>query len=111
MSNNKHWGGQNRHKFFHVRGEEARLHGCVYCKDTGHKALQGKKVTNSCQHKKILAKKGLLHCASTLSKCHHSSICDKQLVNAKNQRKLLTDRASDDRVFPVVVLKVNGIMW
>lgn len=40
----------------------------------------------------------------------HSSICDKQPVNAENQRKLLTDGASDDGVFPVVAVNVNGII-
>ena len=43
------------------------------------------------------------HC----SRRHHSSICDKR---PGNEQKLMTDGASDDGIFPVVVVKVNGVM-
>ena len=116
---------QNRRKLFHSRGEEGKLRGCVYCEDNGHKALQCEKVTDTGERKRILARKGLCfncatrthraaECASKTScqhcnKRHHSSICDKRPENPESQRKLMTDGASDDGVFPVVVVKVNGV--
>ncbi len=84
---------------------------------------QCEKVVETSERKKILARKGLcFNCAMkphraadcpSKSSCqhwsrrHHSSICDKR---PGNQQKLMTDGASDDGIFPVVVVKVNGVM-
>ena len=75
-----------RKSIFHAREDEARVRGCVYCEDTGHKATQCVKVTGACERKKILARKGLcFNCAtrrhraseySSKSSCQH---CNKRL--------------------------------
>ena len=82
------------------------------------------KVTDLRERKKISAKKGLCfncatqthnaaECSSKAScwhckKRHHSSICDKQ---PDNPQKLMTDGASVDGVFSVIVIKVNSVMY
>ena len=124
--NDKERDDNYRRKLYNVREEDTKIRGCVYCEDTAHKATQCDKVTVSADRKKILAKKGLCfncairnhratECSSKTSyhhcsKRHHSSICDKRTDNPDSQRKLLTDGANDDGVFPVVVVKVNGVM-
>ena len=123
LNDNKR-GDNYRRKLYSAQREDTKIRGCVYCEDTAHKATQCNKVTVSAERKKILAKKGLCFKRATrnhratqrssktschhCSECHYSSICDKRPDNP--DRKLLTDGASDDGVFPVVVVKVNGVM-
>jgi len=59
--NDKERDDQSRRKLFHSRSEETKLRGCVYYEDSGHKALQCEKVTDSGERKKILAKRGVIH--------------------------------------------------
>ena len=53
--------------------DEARVRGCVYCEDTGHKATQCVKVTDACERKKLLARKGL--CFNCATRRHRASEC------------------------------------
>ena len=122
-SDNREREENTRRKLLNTRREDVRVKGCVYCGDPDHKAMQCEKIVETNERKKILARKGLcFNCAvkphravdcpsksscQHCSKRHHSSICDKRPGNGK---KLMTDGASDDGIFPVVVVKVNGIM-
>ncbi|XP_028414003.1 uncharacterized protein LOC114536864 [Dendronephthya gigantea] len=115
----------NRKKFFHARSDEYKPKGCVYCGDPGHKANQCTNVTTVAERKAILSKKRLcFNCATkthrasecsskvscgNCSKRHHTSICDQTSDKEQNERKLLTDGGSGDGIFPVVVVKVNGV--
>ena len=115
-----------RKNIFRAREDEARVRGCVYCEDTGHKATQCVKVTDACERKKILARKGLcFNCATRrhrASECsgktscqlcnkrHHSSICEQPRQSAGNEEKLMTDGGTGEGIFPVVVVRVNGVM-
>ena len=64
-SNDKEREDQSRRTLFHSRGEETKLRGRVCCEDSGHKAVQCAKVTDSGEREKILAKKGLcFNCAT-----------------------------------------------
>ena len=109
-----------RKKLFKTRGEDVKVKGCVYCGDADHKAIQCEKIVETSECKKILAlcfncavkphraadcpsKSSCQHC----SKRHHSSICDKRPADGKT---LMTDGARNDGIFPVVVVKVNGVM-
>ena len=109
-----------RKKLFNTRGEDVKVKGCVYCGDADHKAIQCEKIVETSERKKILARKGLcFNCVvkphraadcprkSSCQHClkrHHSSICDKRPADGKT---LMTDGASDDGIFPVVVQKVQ----
>ena len=91
---------------------------CIYCKAADHKANDCQKVTTINQRKHILATKHLyFNCAlgshqaakcpskTSCQKCgkrHHTSICDKPEV-------ALTANVSTQGVFPVVLVKVDGI--
>jgi hypothetical protein len=115
-----------RKSVFHAREDEVRVRGCVYCEDAGHKATQCNKITNTSERKKILAKKGLCfncatrkhraaECSSKAScqhcnKRHHSSICQHPRQSDGNGGKLMTDGGAGEGIFPVVVVKVNGVM-
>ena len=127
----------NRKKLFQAR-EEFKPKGCIYCGNPGHKAVQCDQITEVSERKRILARKGLcFNCAtkthraavcSSKSSCticnkrHHTSICDQvktksddSLDNDNKQtekgpvKKLMTDGASGEGIFPIVVVKVNGI--
>ena len=115
-----------RKTLFNARREEIRLRGCVYCEDTSHKATQCDKITETSERKKILAEKGLCfncamkkhrasECASKTScqhckRRHHSSICEQRDQSTGKTKKLLTDGAAGQGIFPVIVVKVNGVM-
>ncbi|XP_028408717.1 uncharacterized protein LOC114531281 [Dendronephthya gigantea] len=117
---------EERKSVFHAREDEARVRGCVYCEDVGHKATQCDKITDTSERKKILTKKGLcFNCAtrkhraaecSSKTSCqhckqrHHSSICQQPRQSSGNKEKLMTDGATGEGIFPVVVVKVNGVM-
>ena len=115
-----------RKSIFHAREDEARVRGCVYCEDTGHKATQCDKITDTSERKKILIKKGLCfncatrkhraaECSSKAScqhckKRHHSSIFQQPRQSSGNEGKLMTDGGTGEGIFPVVVVRVNGVM-
>ncbi|CAB4001037.1 Hypothetical predicted protein [Paramuricea clavata] len=71
-----------RKSIFRAREDEARVRGCVYCEDTGHKATQCDKITDTSERKKILTKKG-------------------------NEEKLMTDDGTGEGIFHVVVVKLK----
>ena len=127
----------NRRKLFQAR-EEFQVKGCIYCGDPAHKAVQCDKITDVSERRRILAKRGLcFNCATrphraavcpSKSSCticnrrHHTSICDQTKNNddspGNNQpqqtskgpvKKLMTDGVCGEGIFPVVVIKVNGI--
>ena len=91
---------------------------CIYCEAADYKANDCQKVTTINQRKHILATKHLcFNCAlgshqaakcpskTSCQKCgkrHHTSICDKPKV-------ALTANGSTEGVFPVVLVKVDGI--
>ena len=126
-----------RKKLFHANRGEQKLLGCIYCGDVNHKAVSCTKVVTQSERKQILAKKGLCfncatkfhrasECASKTSckhcnKRHHSSICEQykhERDDAKNEneqqasgaKKVMTDGVSAEGIFPVVIVKVNGVM-
>ena len=97
--------------------------GCVYCDDVNHKSGGCTKVTSTSERRQILAKRhlcfnctGASHRAAdcpSKSKClncekrHHTSICDDQKV--EKPKKLLSASVTGEGLFPVVLVKVNGI--
>ncbi|XP_028413673.1 uncharacterized protein LOC114536529 [Dendronephthya gigantea] len=117
-------------KMFQSRKENQRFvpmpKGCVYCSDLNHKAVQCEKISEVNERKKILSKKGLcFNCAmkphraadcTSKSACghcnkrHHTSICDQTEQHASGDKKLMTDGGSGEGIFPVVVIKVNGLI-
>ena len=130
---------ENRRKLFHAKRDEQKLSGCVYCEDPNHKAVRCQNVVNPNERKQILAKKGLcFNCATKFhraSDCnsktscghcnrrHHTSICE-QYNNKRDDRsvqdetrdknpsggkKVMTDGACAEGIFPVVLVKVNGV--
>ena len=119
-----------RKKLFSAQNDTSRPRGCVYCGDLNHKAVQCEKITDSSERKRILARKGLcFNCAtkqhraaectskSACGNCHqrhHTSICDRKNENkndkhSSGEKKLMTTGTSGEGIFPVVVIKVNGI--
>lgn len=124
----------NPRRVFHSQKENQRSapvpKGCVYCGDLSHKAVQCEKISDISERKKILARRGLcFNCATkphraadctSKSACghcgkrHHTSICDQTAGNqtdkhASGEKKLMTDGGSGESIFPVVVIKVNGL--
>ena len=119
-----------RKKLFSAQNDSSRPRGCVYSGDSSHKAVQCEKVRDTNERKRILARKGLcFNCAtkqhraaectskSACGNCHlrhHTSICDRKNENQNDKhssgnKKLMTDGTSGEGIFPVVVIKVNGI--
>ena len=104
-------------KFYHARQNK----GCVYCDDVNHKSGGCTKVTTTSERRQILAKRhlcfnctGASHRAAdcpSKSKClickkrHHTSICDRN----EEPKKLLSASVTGEGLFPVVLVKVNGI--
>ena len=115
----------NRKKLFHTRDGDFRSRGGVYCGDVGHKPNQCKKITDVKARKGILAKNGFCfncatkknrasECSSKIScghcnKLHHTSICEQKNDKSQDNEKLMTNGVSGDGVFPVVVVKINGL--
>ncbi len=105
-------------KFYHARQNK----GCVYCDDVNHKSGGCTKVTSANEQRQMLAKRHLcFNCTSashrasdfpSKSKCfncekrHHTSICNQ---NEEKPKKLLSASVSGEGLFPIVVVKVNGI--
>ena len=112
-------------KMYHTRREDHKPRGCVYCDNSDHKAIECTRVTAVSDRKQILMKKRLCfncavgshraaQCQSKTScrrygKRHHTSICDKpQEEESKNVA--LTANGVGEGVFPVVLVKVDGIL-
>ncbi|XP_046843130.1 uncharacterized protein LOC124437166 [Xenia sp. Carnegie-2017] len=95
---------------------------CVYCDANDHKSADCSKVTDINERKQILAKKrrcfnctGEGHraadCTSkiTCQHCerrHHTSLCEQ----AMGKKTLMTATKTNEGVFPILTVKVNGIM-
>lgn len=113
----------------HKENQRFASSGCVYCGDLGHKAIQCEKIRDIGKRKKILARKSLCFTCATKphraanctgksacghsGKRHHTSTCAQEIGNQINERasggKLMTDGGNDEGIFPVVVIKVNGL--
>ena len=109
--------------FLTNKGDKPR--GCVYCESNEHKRVDCNKVTTSAERTQILAQKKLcFNCAigthvaakcqskSSCQKCHkrhHTSICDKSDLD-ETKKVALTPSSVGEGVFPVVLLKVDGII-
>ena len=117
-------------KVFHARRNDFKSRDCIYCGDDSHKAMECIKISNVQERKQILLKKRLcFNCAigshraadcSSKTSCkhchkrHHSSICDasKWKKEANQDTKEILGVSSDQSgecVFPVIVIKVNGV--
>ena len=99
-----------------------RERACVYCEGVDHKTGSCYKVTEINQRREILAKKKLcFNCASgnhraancpskracqNCEKRHHTSICDSK---PKTDLMKMTTKTGSECVFPVVVVRVNGV--
>ena len=95
---------------------------CVYCQGEDHKPSSCTKVTDVNARREILARKRLcFNCASgnhraancpskracqNCNKRHHTSICDSK---PKSDLMKMTTKNGSECVFPVVVVKVNGV--
>ncbi len=115
---------KERERMF-LTGRSDKPRGCVYCESTEHKGIECTKVTAMADRKQILAKKKLyFNCAlgsHRASKCqsktsyqrcnkrHHISICDKAQTD-DTKKVVLTPNSVGEGVFPVVLLKVDGII-
>ena len=109
--------------FLTNKGDKPR--GCVYCESGEHKGVECNKVTTTVERKQILARKKLcFNCAigthraakcQSKSSCqvcqkrHHTSICDKSEFDG-TKKVVLTPSGVGEGVFPVVLLKVDGII-
>ena len=104
----------------------ARARGCVYCEDPNHKANDCTKVKSTSERKQILAKQRLcFNCASgthkaavcpskaTCQRCdnrHHTSICDSD-NKPNNEDKVYTTKRNDEGIFPIVTVRVAGVLY
>ncbi len=95
---------------------------CVYCDGGDHRTVSCTKVTDVSARREILAKKRLcFNCAAgnhraancpskracqNCDKRHHTSICDSK---PKADLMKMTAKTGSECVFPVVVVKVNGV--
>lgn len=95
---------------------------CVYCQGEDHKPSSCTRVTDVNARREIVAKKRLcFNCASgnhraancpskracqNCNKRHHTSICDSK---PKSDLMKMTTKNGSECVFPVVVVKVNGV--
>ena len=102
----------------------ARVRGCVYCEEPNHKANDCTKVTSTSERKQILAKQRLcFNCAvgvhkaaecpskATCQRCgkrHHTSICNQE--KPRNEEKVYTTKRNDEGIFPVVTVRVGGVL-
>ena len=109
-------------KLYQARRQELRIKGCVYCEDSNHKSTECTKVKSANGRKQILMKRhlcfnctGASHRASdcpsrtNCSNCdkrHHTSICEH---SEEEKNVILTASGNSEGVFPVVVVKVDGI--
>ena len=94
---------------------------CVYCESQGHRSVECDKVVSVSDRRKVLSNKHLCFnctgekhrasdCRSRIQcyhckRRHHTSICDKLADNPK----LLCQPSSKNVVYPVVVVKVEGV--
>ena len=104
-------------KAYQAQGNPRR---CVYCGSTEHRAVECDKVSDPVERKKILTSKKLCYnCAAgnhshvtcpskrscdTCHARHHSSICN------AGKTKAMATKVSDEGVFPILVVYLNGIM-
>ena len=118
-------------KLYHVRDQD-KPRGCVYCEDKSHRSNECTKVKSVSERRQILAKHRLCfnctggshraaECPSKRScqQCdrrHHTSICERTEREEENSggdgksKKLNTANTTSEGVFPVVNVRVNGIL-
>ena len=119
----------NRDNFFGAQRHEVKPKACPYCEATNHRSTECAKVTQVADRKRILVTKALCfnctgskHKASacrsqnSCQKCgrrHHTSICDSsgKLPGAgkKEGEPILVATGTGKVVYPVVIVRVNGI--
>jgi hypothetical protein len=108
-----------RVRSFHARDREVQPRPCVYCNSTQHKSVKCDKVTTPSERKKLLSSKKLCfnctgtshrasacRCQSLCQICrkeHHTSICEEK------SEQMLVANGDSSIIYPVVVVKVNGI--
>ncbi|XP_028415015.1 uncharacterized protein LOC114538094 [Dendronephthya gigantea] len=109
-----------RNRSFHSRDKGVQPRPCVYCNSTQHKSVKCDKVTTKAERKKILSSKKLcfnctgtshraseFRCPSSCQICrkkHHTSICEE-----KTEQMLVANNGDSSVIYPVVVVRVNGI--
>ena len=118
-----------RSKNFQARQQESKPRVCVYCEEAGHRSTECKKVVAIADRRKILGDKQLcFNCTGQRHKAadcrsqqgcqyckrrHHSSICSKktsdQASGAKEGEQMLVAKGESKVIYPVVVVKVEGI--
>ncbi len=123
--------GRDRRRIYHVRDQE-KQRGCVYCEDKNHKSNECTKVKTVSERRQILAKHRLCfnctgenhraaECPSKRScqncdRRHHTSICERTVKHEENSggdengKKVYTANESNEGVFPVVNVRVNGVL-
>ena len=110
---------QRRDKVLQVKQQEWKPRACVYCDANNHKTSECDSVTSVADRRKILSTKRLcfnctgskhraFECRSKADcqKCkgrHHTSICD------KGTNQMLVTTGEGAVIYPVVVVKVDGI--
>lgn len=116
---------ERRANMFNTRREEYNPRGYIYCDSDDHKAIKCTKITAVSDRKQILSKKRLCfncavgshraaQCQSKIScqncgKRHHTSLCDKACDQEKKNVALAASGGGEG-VFPVVLVKVDGII-
>ncbi len=111
-----------REKVFQTRQQEGRKRACVYCESNEHISTDCDTVTEVAERKDHLRKKrlcfnctGASHRAAECrvktnckicSSRHHTSVCDKK---DKKPEQVLLATGEQGIIYPVVLVKVNGI--
>ena len=94
----------------------------MYCEDTSHKANECSEVTTASDRKQVLAKRRLcFNCAAgnhkaaecpSKSTCQrHTSICDHRDKPTKKEKAYTAgDNTNDEGIFPIVTVRVGGVL-
>jgi hypothetical protein len=118
-----------RLKNFQARQQESKTRVCVYCEEAGHRSTECMKVVTVTDRRKILGdKQRCFNCTGQRHKAadcrsrqvcqhckrrHHSSICDKKTSDqgngTKDREQILAAKGENQVIYPVVVVKVDGI--
>ena len=115
--------GHRQQKSFQAQGYSPAPYGCVYCSDPSHKSVDCPTLLTVTERKRFLVDNKLcFNCnggkhradkcksRSTCAKCkrkHHTSICD----SASQSGSAMTTSQGEGVCHPVVIVKVNNIMW
>ena len=127
-SEDNHPDKHNKSKNFQTR-QESKPRVCVYCDDANHRSAECKKVVTVADRRKILGDKQLcFNCTGQRHKAadcrsqqvcqhckrrHHSSICNKKMDDqgkgAKEPEQMLVAKGENKVIYPVVMVKADGI--